>query len=183
MSMTQLRYVRIQSIEDPLFAHMHALMGRIFPKEEVLEFDLWREPLEDPDIRVFVAVLDGRVVGATEYRYVEALQVAMTDFTIIGEPGLGIGRFLYKQRERDVLSMAEAAGKPLIGMFAEIYDPTGSATSPSAASVRWTRSSGARCCLISDTSASTSLTFIRPGRTTGKLSAGSTSASCRCKTG
>ncbi|WCF10368.1 GNAT family N-acetyltransferase [Paenibacillus thiaminolyticus] len=121
--MTQLRYVRIQSIEDPLFAHMHALMGRIFPKEEVLEFDLWREPLEDPDIRVFVAVLDGRVVGATEYRYVEALQVAMTDFTIIGEPGLGIGRFLYKQRERDVLSVAEAAGKPLIGMFAEIYDP------------------------------------------------------------
>ncbi|MBN3526296.1 GNAT family N-acetyltransferase [Paenibacillus apiarius] len=121
--MTALRYVRIQSIEDPLFAQMHTLMGRIFPKEEVLEFNLWKEPLEDPDIRVFVAVHGEEVVGATEYRFVESLNVAMTDFTIIGQPGLGIGRFLYKERERDLLQAAKEAGTSLIGMFAEIYDP------------------------------------------------------------
>ncbi len=121
--MTALRYIRIQSIADPLFSQMHALMGRIFPKEEVLEFDLWKEPLEDPDIRVFVAVHGEEVVGATEYRFVEPLNVAMTDFTIIGQPGLGIGRFLYKERERDLLQAAKEAGTSLIGMFAEIYDP------------------------------------------------------------
>ncbi|MCM3337413.1 MULTISPECIES: hypothetical protein [unclassified Paenibacillus] len=118
-----MRYIRIQSIADPLFSQMHALMGRIFPKEEVLEFDLWKEPLEDPDIRVFVAVHGEEVVGATEYRFVEPLNVAMTDFTIIGQPGLGIGRFLYKERERDLLQAAKEAGTSLIGMFAEIYDP------------------------------------------------------------
>ena len=94
-------YVRITHIDDPLFAEMHQLMGRIFPAEEVLKFELWREPLEDPGIRVFVAVHEGSVVGATEYRYYEDDNVAMTDFTIIGEPGLGIGPFLAQHRQQD----------------------------------------------------------------------------------
>lgn len=116
-------YVRITHIDDPLFADMHKLMGRIFPPEEVLEFELWREPLEDPGIRVFVAVHEGHVVGATEYRYYEDDNVAMTDFTIIGEPGLGIGPFLAQHRQADLREVAAAAGKELSGMFAEIYDP------------------------------------------------------------
>lgn len=116
-------YVRITHIDDPLFAEMHQLMGRIFPAEEVLEFELWREPLEDPGIRVFVAVHEGSVVGATEYRYYEDDNVAMTDFTIIGEPGLGIGPFLAQHRQQDLKQVAAAAGNELFGMFAEIYDP------------------------------------------------------------
>ena len=79
-----MEYVRINNINDPLFKQMHQLMQTVFPPEEVLEFDLWAEPLQDPGIRVFVAVQDGKVVGATEYRYYEDMQVAMTDFTIIG---------------------------------------------------------------------------------------------------
>ncbi|UFJ41130.1 GNAT family N-acetyltransferase [Brevibacillus humidisoli] len=116
-------YVRITSIEDPLFAKMHQLMQDVFPPEEVLAFDLWKEPLEDPGIRVFVAVHDGNVVGATEYRYYEDMHVAMTDFTIIGQAGLGIGRFLARKRMDDLTALAAACGKPLYGMFAEIYDP------------------------------------------------------------
>ncbi|MCF2943292.1 GNAT family N-acetyltransferase [Paenibacillus tarimensis] len=116
-------YHRITSIEDPLFRSMHELMQHVFPPEEVLEYDLWKEPLEDPGIRVFVAVLEGQVVGATEYRYYEDFNVAMTDFTIIGQPGLGIGRFLWKKREADLQALAAANGKELTGMFAEIYDP------------------------------------------------------------
>jgi hypothetical protein len=116
-------YIRITHIDDPLFADMHALMGRIFPPEEVLEFELWREPLEDPGIRVFVAVHEGHVVGATEYRYYEDDNIAMTDFTIIGEPGLGIGPFLAQHRQHDLKQLAAANGKELFGMFAEIYDP------------------------------------------------------------
>ncbi|WP_017812549.1 hypothetical protein [Paenibacillus shenyangensis] len=116
-------YVRITHIDDPLFADMHALMGRIFPAEEVLEYELWREPLEDPGIRVFVAVHEGRVVGATEYRYYEDDNVAMTDFTIIGEPGLGIGPFLAQHRQTDLREVAASSGNQLFGMFAEIYDP------------------------------------------------------------
>ncbi len=118
-----MEFVRINHIEDPLFADMHGLMGRIFPAEEVLSFDLWKEPLEDPSIRVFVAVHEGKVVGATEYRYYEDDNVAMTDFTIIGEPGLGIGAFLAQQRQLDLQQVASEAGKELFGMFAEIYDP------------------------------------------------------------
>src|SRR5665647_3606780 len=91
-------YKRIISIEDPLFKKLYQLMQEVFPPEEVLAFDLWREPLEDPGIRVFVAVLDGNVVGATEYRYYMDYNVAVTDFTIIGKPGLGIGNFLYQKR-------------------------------------------------------------------------------------
>ncbi|PZD93795.1 GNAT family N-acetyltransferase [Paenibacillus sambharensis] len=116
-------YHRITSIEDTLFRSMHELMQKVFPPEEVLEYDLWKEPLEDPGIRVFVAVLDGQVVGATEYRYYEDFNVAMTDFTIIGQPGLGIGRFLWKKREADLQALAAANGQELLGMFAEIYDP------------------------------------------------------------
>jgi hypothetical protein len=118
-----MEYRRITSIEDPLFQKMHQLMQDVFPPEEVLEFDLWKEPLEDPGIRVFVAVHEGQVVGATEYRYYEDFQVAMTDFTIIGKPGLGIGRFLYLKRQEDLNSLAAASGKQMFGMFAEIYDP------------------------------------------------------------
>jgi hypothetical protein len=98
-------------------------MQDIFPPEEVLEFDLWKEPLEDPGIRVFVAVLEGEVVGATEYRYYEDFNVAMTDFTIIGRDGLGIGPFLAQKRLVDLNALATANGKRLFGMFAEIYDP------------------------------------------------------------
>jgi hypothetical protein len=116
-------YRRITSIEDPLFKQMHRLMQTVFPPEEVLEFDLWKEPLEDPGIRVFVAVHEGEVVGATEYRYYEDFNVAMTDFTIIGKPGLGIGRFLWLKRQEDLLALAAANQKQLFGMFAEIYDP------------------------------------------------------------
>ncbi|RNB68569.1 GNAT family N-acetyltransferase [Brevibacillus panacihumi] len=118
-----MQYIRIQHIDDPLFAKMHRLMQEVFPPEEVLEYSLWKEPLEDPGIRVFVAVHDGEVVGATEYRYYTDLNVAMTDFTIIGREGLGIGRFLAKQREKDLHALAAENGKELYGMFAEIYDP------------------------------------------------------------
>lgn len=118
-----MEYQRITSIEDPLFNQMHELMKEIFPPEEVLEFSLWKEPLEDPGIRVFVAVHEGKVVGATEYRYYEDFNVAMTDFTIIGQPGLGIGAFLAEQRMEDLQELARQNGKELSGMFAEIYDP------------------------------------------------------------
>jgi hypothetical protein len=102
---------------------MHELMQTVFPPEEVLEFALWDEPLKDPGIRVFVAVENGQVVGATEYRFYPDLEVAMTDFTIIGREGLGIGPFLVKQRERDLLEVVSASGSKLKGMFAEIYNP------------------------------------------------------------
>src|SRR5574342_1269192 len=118
-----MEFTRITNINDPLFKQMHQLMKVVFPPEEVLEFDLWKEPLEDPGIRVFVAVHDGKVVGATEYRYYEDFNVAMTDFTIIGQAGLGIGPFLANNRAEDLKALAEANGKQLFGMFAEIYDP------------------------------------------------------------
>lgn len=118
-----MQYIRIQHIDDPLFAKMHRLMQEVFPPEEVLEYSLWKEPLEDPGIRVFIAVHNGEVVGATEYRYYTDLNVAMTDFTIIGREGLGVGRFLAKQREKDLHALAAENGKELYGMFAEIYDP------------------------------------------------------------
>ncbi|RXZ81859.1 GNAT family N-acetyltransferase [Paenibacillaceae bacterium] len=119
-----MEYKRIISINDPLFAGMHQLMQKVFPPEEVLEFALWEEPLEDASIHVYVAVLDGEVIGATEYRYYAEFRTAMTDFTIIGSAGAGIGRFLLKNRERDIKRLAEAAGSEPLGMFAEIYDPT-----------------------------------------------------------
>ncbi|MFS0555646.1 GNAT family N-acetyltransferase [Brevibacillus sp. 179-C9.3 HS] len=118
-----MEFVRIQHIDNPLFAKMHRLMQEVFPPEEVLDYDLWREPLEDPGIRVFVAVHEGEVVGATEYRYYTDMNVAMTDFTIIGREGLGVGRFLARERQKDLLALAAANGKELYGMFAEIYDP------------------------------------------------------------
>ncbi|NEW07542.1 GNAT family N-acetyltransferase [Paenibacillus sp. SYP-B3998] len=116
-------YIRIANIEHPLFRAMHDLMKDVFPPEEVLEYSLWKEPLEDPGIRVFVAVHEGKVVGTTEYRYYNDFQVAMTDFTIIGQAGLGIGRFLARKRWEDLQALAEASGRPMLGMFAEIYDP------------------------------------------------------------
>jgi len=118
-----MEYHRISNISDPLFKKMHELMQIVFPAEEVLEYDLWKEPLEDPGIRVFVAVHEGKVVGATEYRYYDDFQVAMTDFTIIGQAGLGIGRYLARKRWDDLQALAAASGKPMLGMFAEIYDP------------------------------------------------------------
>lgn len=118
-----MEYSRITNINDPLFTQMHQLMQDVFPKEEVLEFDLWKEPLEDPGIRVFVAIHEGTVVGATEYRYYEDFNVAMTDFTIIGQAGMGIGPFLAKRRLEDLHALASANNQKLLGMFAEIYDP------------------------------------------------------------
>lgn len=118
-----MEYSRITNIEDPLFKLIHELMQEVFPPEEVLEFSLWKEPLEDPGIRVFVAVHEGKVVGATEYRYYEDFNVAMTDFTIIGQAGLGIGPFLAQKRLVDLQALAADNGKKLFGMFAEIYDP------------------------------------------------------------
>lgn len=118
-----MNYHRISHIDDPLFKMMHQLMQEVFPPEEVLEYSLWKEPLEDPGIRVFAAEVNGEVVGATEYRYYEDFNVAMTDFTIIGHPGQGIGRFLAQQRQKDLNALAIANGKVLYGMFAEIYDP------------------------------------------------------------
>lgn len=118
-----MEFVRIQHIDNPLFAKMHRLMQEVFPPKEVLDYDLWKEPLEDPGIRVFVAVHEGEVVGATEYRYYPDLNVAMTDFTIIGREGLGVGRFLARERQKDLLALAKENGKELYGMFAEIYDP------------------------------------------------------------
>ncbi|KEF36793.1 hypothetical protein M670_04045 [Schinkia azotoformans MEV2011] len=118
-----MEYSRITNIEDPLFKQMHGLMQEVFPPEEVLEFSLWKEPLEDLGIRVFVAVHEGKVVGATEYRYYQDFNVAMTDFTIIGQAGLGIGPFLAQKRLVDLQALAAENGKKLFGMFAEIYDP------------------------------------------------------------
>ncbi|MCI3927196.1 GNAT family N-acetyltransferase [Paenibacillus sp. TRM 82003] len=118
-----MEYVRIESVNDPLFAKMHALMGTIFPPEEVLEFSLWEEPLKDQGLRVYVAVHEGDVVGATEYRYYPEMRVAMTDFTIIGREGLGIGPFLVKHRSKDLAEWVARTEGPMLGMFAEIYNP------------------------------------------------------------
>lgn len=118
-----MEYIRITNLADPLFKQMHDLMQNVFPGEEVLEFDLWKEPLEDQGIRVFVAVLNDQVIGATEYRYYDDFNVAMTDFTIIGEAGLGVGPFLAENRMKDLRELAAANQKDLFGMFAEIYDP------------------------------------------------------------
>lgn len=116
-------YHRITSIEDQYFGSLHKLLQTIFPPEEVLAYELWREPLEDKGIHVYVAIHEGEVVGSTEYRYYPALRVAMTDFTIIGKPSLGVGRFLLRNRERDLVRLAEQSGTTPIGMFAEVYDP------------------------------------------------------------
>ncbi|WP_341277855.1 GNAT family N-acetyltransferase [Paenibacillus sp. FSL H8-0537] len=116
-------YHRITSIDDPYFAELHKLLQTIFPPEEVLAYELWREPLEEAGIHVYVAVEDGKVVGSTEYRYYPELRVAMTDFTIIGQAGKGIGRFLLRAREKDLARLAEQSGTESIGMFAEIYNP------------------------------------------------------------
>jgi len=118
-----MEYIRIESIQDPLFAKMHELMGTIFPPEEVLEFSLWEEPLKDQGLRVYVAVHEGEVVGATEYRYYPDMRVAMTDFTIIGREGLGIGPFLVKRRAADLAAWVARTEGPMLGMFAEIYNP------------------------------------------------------------
>jgi len=118
-----MEYIRITNIDDPLFKQLHQLMQDVFPPEEVLEFDLWKEPLEDPGIRVFVAVHNRKVIGATEYRYYEDFNVAMTDFTIIGQAGLGIGPFLANKRLEDLIYLSSINGNRLYGMFAEIYDP------------------------------------------------------------
>lgn len=118
-----MQYVQIKNIEDPFFPKMHQLLQTIFPEEEVLEYELWREPLIDPTIRMFVAVHEDEVVGATEYRYYPDTNIAMTDFTIIGREGMGIGRFLAENREKDLIQLATANGKELFGMFAEIYNP------------------------------------------------------------
>ncbi|MGO4372805.1 GNAT family N-acetyltransferase [Paenibacillus sp. 2TAB19] len=116
-------YHRITSIEDPYFKKLHELLQTIFPPEEVLEYELWREPLEDPSIHVYAALHGEDVVGSTEYRYYPLLRVAMTDFTIIGRPSMGIGRFLYRKREVDLQRLADQSGTTPIGMFAEVYDP------------------------------------------------------------
>ncbi|MCM3575032.1 MULTISPECIES: GNAT family N-acetyltransferase [Mesobacillus] len=116
-------YIRVNSIGDPLFTKLHNLMKEVFPPEEVLEFDLWKEPLEDPGIRVFVAVHEDEVVGVTEYRYYPDWNIAMTDFTIVGKPGLSLGHFLANKRMEDLQSLAGEKGVELFGMFAEIYDP------------------------------------------------------------
>lgn len=118
-----MEYIRIESIQDPLFRQMHMLLGKIFPPEEVLEFPLWEEPLKDQGLRVYVAVHEGEVVGATEYRYYPAMRVAMTDFTIIGREGLGIGPFLAKHRATDLANWVQRTEGPMVGMFAEIYNP------------------------------------------------------------
>lgn len=118
-----MEYKRITSIEDPNFKKLHDLMGEIFPPEEVLEYNLWKEPLEDPGIRVFVAIDGEQVVGATEYRYYPDWNIAMTDFTIISKPGLSLGRFLAQNRLKDLQQLAAQNEKELFGMFAEIYDP------------------------------------------------------------
>ncbi|UQZ34291.1 GNAT family acetyltransferase [Paenibacillus sp. PK3_47] len=118
-----MEYIRINNIADPLFRQVHELLSEVFPPEEVLEYSLWKEPLEDPGIRVFAAVHEGTVVGTTEYRYYPDWNVAMTDFTIIGREGLGIGRFLAQNRLKDLQMLAADNGKDLYGMFAEIYDP------------------------------------------------------------
>ncbi|PYI51413.1 GNAT family N-acetyltransferase [Paenibacillus flagellatus] len=118
-----MEFIRITGIDDPYFRQMHELMGRIFPPEEVLAFDLWAEPLRDEGLRVCVAVHEGEVVGATEYRYYPDMGVAMTDFTIIGREGLGIGRFLAQERQADLFQWVKRTGGALTGMFAEIYNP------------------------------------------------------------
>lgn len=118
-----LTYHRITTIQDEHFPALHQLLGTIFPPEEVLAYDLWKEPLEDASIHVYVALHEGKVVGSTEYRYYPQLRVAMTDFTIIGQPNLGIGRFLLRQREEDLKKLAEQSNTQSIGMFAEVYDP------------------------------------------------------------
>jgi hypothetical protein len=116
-------FTRITRIDDPLFAKMHALMQDVFPPEEVLEFSAWEAPLQDDGLRVCVAVHEGEVVGATEYRYYPDQNIAMTDFTIIGRPGLAIGRFLFLERQRDLDAWAKRHDLTPTGMFAEIYDP------------------------------------------------------------
>ncbi|WP_168122655.1 GNAT family N-acetyltransferase [Paenibacillus sp. HB172176] len=117
-----LNYERIASIEHPHFRGVHHLLQTIFPAEEVLAYELWREPLEDPAIHVYAALHGSEVVGATEYRYYTDLCVAMTDFTIIGKSGLGIGRFLFREREKDLRQLALQSGTEPLGMFAEVYD-------------------------------------------------------------
>ncbi|TMV50879.1 GNAT family N-acetyltransferase [Paenibacillus mesophilus] len=118
-----MEFIRITSIDDAYFRQMHDLMGRVFPPEEVLAYDLWAEPLKDEGLRVMVAVHEGVVVGATEYRYYPEMGVAMTDFTIIGREGLGVGRFLAEERQNDLFRWVEQSGGRLTGMFAEIYNP------------------------------------------------------------
>lgn len=118
-----LTYHRITSMEDRYFKALHELLGTIFPPEEVLAYELWKEPLEDPGIHVYAALHGEEVVGATEYRYYPELRVAMTDFTIIGRPSMGIGRFLLRNRERDLQRLAAESATTPLGMFAEVYDP------------------------------------------------------------
>ena len=98
-------------------------MQDVFPAEEVLEFSLWEGPLQDPTIRMFVAVEGDEVVGATEYRFYPDRKLSMTDFTLIGKEGMGVGPFLAEKRNEDLRQLSNEHGIELQGVFAEIYDP------------------------------------------------------------
>lgn len=162
-----MEYRRITNVADPLFRQVHQLLSEVFPPEEVLEYSLWKEPLEDPGIRVFTAVHEGTVVGTTEYRYYADWNVAMTDFTIIGREGLGVGRFLAQHRLKDLQKLAADNGRELFGMFAEIYDPYRVEHDFGGLS-RWTRLCAAKCCRIWGISGSIFRMSILPGRVTGR---------------
>lgn len=164
-----MEYYRITNIKDPLFKQMYQLMQDVFPPEEVLEFSLWEEPVQDPGIRIFVAVHRGEVVGATEYRYYEDFNVAMTDFTIIGKDGLGVGAFLASSRLEDLHSVAADNGKKLQGMFAEIYDPYRIGDHEFGGVKSMNPYVRREVLSILDTNDLISLTFIHHGTMTGKL--------------
>ena len=164
-----MEFTRITSIQDPLFAQMHKLMQEIFPPEEVLDFPLWAEPLEDPGIRVFVAVNDGQVVGATEYRYYEDWNVAMTDFTIIGREGLGIGAFWRIIASVTCNSSLLPTANRYSACLPKFTIPTCLRIMRLAVSNRWIPMCAAKCCLIWGISVWTFRMFIHPGKATVRL--------------
>jgi hypothetical protein len=116
-------YTRITSIDDPHFKSMHGLMQAVLPSDEVLPVEAWRDRIEDGTLRVYAALHEGRVAGATGYHYYHDFNVAMMDFTIVGEPGLGVGRFLFLHQQRDLRGWAEQFKNVPLGVFAEVYNP------------------------------------------------------------
>ena len=103
--MNKIHIEKIKVVDEKTYNAIRHLLAQLYPKRPPLEFEKFQGVVNSPNVSVYIAMVDGEIVGTSELASYEKLggEIWTIEDVVVDEStrGKGIGKKLTEQMLRD----------------------------------------------------------------------------------